>query len=246
MSLQRYLFQTTSLKTGGSKYVCKFWMDWAAGVSAFAAPIVVYHGISVSRTSISYNSKAQCQRRPHSRYRQATLPASVVNVYCGAWLSLSQAQVLTVMLCINHLVNILFLSIYKVCEKVKQPHSHSCELRPMINMQIQETKIPAQDEWKNNLTGGIEKDGGAPKLFPRNLVHLFFSFKEKNINLFPVFCPILCIPTHPCTPWLVTLEKLFTMVFAWACHFAFLSPFLQDPMFCGAMFDFLAHMAIEW
>lgn len=105
---------------------------------------------------------------------------SVLNVYCGAWLSLSQAQVLTVMLCINHLVNILFLSIYKMCEHVKQSRSHSCELRPIINIQIQETKIPAQAEWKNNLIGGIEKNGGASKLFPRNLVNLFFLLRKKH------------------------------------------------------------------
>lgn len=48
---------------------------------------------------------------------------------------------------------------------MKQPHSHSCELRPMINTQIQETNIPAQAEWKKNLIGRIEKDWGAAKLF---------------------------------------------------------------------------------
>lgn len=64
-------------------------------------------------------------------------------------------------------------------------------------MQIQETKIPAQDEWKNNLTGGIEKDGGAPKLFPRNLVHLFFLLRKKILIHFQcsvLSCAYLQIP----------------------------------------------------
>lgn len=67
-----------------------------------------------------------------------------------------------------------------MCEYVKQSRSHSCELRPIINIQIQETKIPAQAEWKNNLIGGIEKNGGASKLFPRNLVNLFFLLRKKH------------------------------------------------------------------
>lgn len=44
----------------------------------------------------------------------------------------------------------------------------------MINTQMQETNTPVQAEGKKNLIGGLEKDWGVPKLFPRNSVNLFF------------------------------------------------------------------------